>query len=371
MNSNIKSPHIEQPDILVIDDDESMCEGCRQTLVEEGFRATIAMDGIQGLHIVEESHPKIVLVDLKMPGMSGQEVLAKISQIDPAIVSIVITGYGSIDTAVETMKVGAFDFLTKPFEMEKLLDSVKRGMKARETKEKEIYEKKVLAPVEVPKKEVDRQDVLLKGLETLGDYCALGLDRHQFYEELRHLEAEARYHAERLGHIQQREKAISNIVQDLHVVDEVIVRYQYRKNALIQMLLGIQSELYWLPLHALKWLSMRLNIPIARIYTIANFYEAFSLEPRGAHLIQVCEGTACHVRGASELMDRVSTMLNLKPGETDKDQIFTLQSVHCFGCCALAPVVKIDDQYYNNPNMTRLKKLFDSHREKREESWNT
>jgi len=357
---------MEQPDILVIDDDESICEGCRQTLEEEGFRAAIARDGIQGLHLVEESHPKIVLVDLKMPGISGQEVLTKITQIDPTIVSIIITGYGSIDTAVETMKIGAFDFLTKPFEMEKLLDSVKRGMKARETKDKEIFKKEMPAAVEVAKPEVDRQDVLLKGLESLGNYYALGLESHQFYEELRYLETEAKYHTERLGQIQRREQAISTIVRDLHLVDDVIARYQYKKSTLIQMLLGIQRQLHWLPRHTLKWLSMRLNIPLAQIYTIADFYEAFSLEPQGAHLIQVCEGTACHVRGASELMDRVSTLLNIKPGETDADQVFTLQTVHCLGCCALAPVVKIDNEYYNNPNMNRLKKLFDSYREKRE-----
>ena len=363
---NVRLSHMEQPDILVIDDDESICEGCRQTLEEEGFRAAIARDGIQGLHLVEESHPKIVLVDLKMPGISGQEVLTKITQIDPTIVSIIITGYGSIDTAVETMKIGAFDFLTKPFEMEKLLDSVKRGMKARETKDKEIFKKEMPAAVEVAKPEVDRQDVLLKGLESLGNYYALGLESHQFYEELRYLETEAKYHTERLGQIQRREQAISTIVRDLHLVDDVIARYQYKKSTLIQMLLGIQRQLHWLPRHTLKWLSMRLNIPLAQIYTIADFYEAFSLEPQGAHLIQVCEGTACHVRGASELMDRVSTLLNIKPGETDADQVFTLQTVHCLGCCALAPVVKIDNEYYNNPNMNRLKKLFDSYREKRE-----
>lgn len=357
---------MEQPDILVIDDDESICEGCKQTLEEEGFRATIARNGIQGLKLVEESHPKIVLVDLKIPGISGQEVLAKITQIDPMIVSIVITGYGSIDTAVETMKIGAFDFLTKPFEMEKLLHSVKRGMKARETREKEFFEKEMPVPVEVAKPETDRQDVLLKGLESLANYYALGLKSHQFYEELRYLETEARYHADRLGQIQQREQAISTIVQHLHVVDEVIVRHQYKKSALIQMLLDIQRQLHWLPRHTLKWLSMRINIPLSRIYTIADFYEAFSLEPQGAHLIQVCEGTACHVRGASEVMDRVSALLNIKPGETDADQVFTLQTVHCLGCCALAPVVKIDNEYYNNPNKNRLKKLFDSYREKKE-----
>jgi len=108
-------------DVVVIDDEESICEGCRQTLEAGGFRAAIARDGTEGLKLVEQSHPKVVLVDLKMPGMSGMEVLAKISEFDPSIVSIVITGYGSIDSAVETMKIGASDFLTKRCAPERLL----------------------------------------------------------------------------------------------------------------------------------------------------------------------------------------------------------------------------------------------------------
>lgn len=355
----------DYPDVLVIDDDETMCEGCRQTLEVEGFRAAVAKDGVQGLQLVEETHPKIVLVDLKMPGMTGQEVIAKISELDPSIVSIVITGYGSIDTAVETMKIGAFDFLSKPFEMEKLLDSVKRGLKYREIREKEIIVKEIPVPPEVPKPAFTRHDVLLKGLETLGEYYELGLERRHFFEELRNLEAEARVHAESLGQVKKRESAILDIVHDLRIVDEIIQGYEYQKNALIQVLLGIQKKLNWLPRHTLKWVSMRLNIPLGTIYRIAGFYEAFSLEPRGAHLVQVCEGTACHVRGSAELRERVSSLLGIKPGETDADRVFTLQSVHCLGCCALAPVVKIDDQYYNNPKINQLKKIVVAFREKR------
>ena len=356
------------PDVLVIDDDESICEGCRQTLEEEGFLAAIARDGSQGLKLVEETHPKIVLVDLKMPGMTGQEVLAKISEMDPSIISIVITGYGSIDSAVETMKIGAFDFLTKPFEMEKLLDSIKRGMKLRELREEEVVEE-VPSPPEIPGPALNKQDVLLKGLETLGEYYSLGLGKLHFYEELGYLESEARYHAESLGQIKRREKAIQDIVHDLRVVDEIIQKHEYKKGSLIQILLDTQTKMRWLPRHVLKWVSIRLNIPLSNIYTIANFYEAFGLEPRGDHLIQVCEGTACHVRGSSELMERVSSLLGIKPGETDSEQLFTLKSVHCLGCCALAPVLKIDDQYYSSPKVTRLKKLFDEYREKREMSW--
>ncbi|MCK4351137.1 MAG: response regulator, partial [Candidatus Krumholzibacteria bacterium] len=119
-------------DVLVIDDEQSICEGCYQTLEADGYRAVTAPDGRRGLELIETVHPKIVVVDLKMPGITGMEVLAEVSKIDPTIVSIVITGYGSVDSAVESMKIGAFDYLTKPFGPERLLKSVKRGIELSE-----------------------------------------------------------------------------------------------------------------------------------------------------------------------------------------------------------------------------------------------
>jgi len=206
----------------------------------------------------------------------------------------------------------------------------------------------------------------LKGLETLGECYSLGIEKRNFLEELRYMEEEARYNAENLGQIKKNEKAIHDIVNELRLVDEIIGRHEYKKSALIQILLDVQMEMNWLPRHTLKWVSIRLNIPLASIYNIASFYEALSLEPRGAHIVQVCEGTACHVRGSAELMERVSSLLGIQPGETDSEQLFTLQSVHCLGCCALAPVIKIDDKYYQNPKVTKLKKVLDNYKEERE-----
>ena len=351
-------------DVVVIDDDESMCEGCRQTLEKGGYRATIARDGSQGLRLVEESHPKVVLVDLKMPGMTGEEVLAKISEMDSSIISIVITGYGTIDSAVEIMKIGAFDFLTKPFKPEKLLESVKRGIKLSETQKVPKVVEAAPLPSEIPEPvTLNKQNILLKGLEVLGESYSLGIEKRHFFEELRYLETEARYHAESLGQIKKKEKAIQDIVRELRVVDDIIDKHKYKKSALIQILLDIQIKLNWLPRHTLKWVSIRLNIPLANIYNIATFYEALSLEPRGVHIVQVCQGTACHVRGSSGLMERISSLLGIQPGETDSEQLFTLQSVHCLGCCALAPVIKIDDKYYSNPTVTRFRKILNTYKE--------
>jgi NADH:ubiquinone oxidoreductase subunit E/CheY-like chemotaxis protein len=354
-------------DVVVIDDEESMCEGCRQTLEEEGYRSLAAHDGTHGLELVKQSHPNVVLLDLKMPGMNGLEVLPRIHEIDTSIVPIIITGFGTIDSAVESMKIGAFDFITKPFEPEKLLETVARGVKLSELRKESKKREEIPAPVKKPEQApVDKQGALLKGLEALGEYYALGYEEPNFYNELKYLEAEAKYHAESLGQVKKREKAILDAVNQLRTVDIIIGKYSYKKNALIQILLDIQNEFNWLPHHILNWVSIRLTVPIAKIYTLAHFYEVMSLEPKGKHTIQVCEGTACHVRGSSELMRRVSALLGIKPGETDKGLVFTLKSVHCLGCCALAPVMKIDENYYSNPSIKMLKEIFATYREKEE-----
>lgn len=357
-------------DVVVIDDEESMREGCRQTLEDEGYKALIANDGKQGLHLIKKSHPHVVLLDLKMPGMNGLEVLPKIPEIDSSIVPIIITGYGTIDSAVESMKIGAFDFLTKPFEPEKLLETVVRGIKLSELrKESKEGEEKISEPSPPVKPPVsDKQNVLLKGLEVLGEYYALGYEEQNFYKELKYLEAEAKYHAESLGQVKKKEKAILDTVNQLRKIDDIIGSYNYKKSALIQILLDIQHEYNWLPPHILNWISLRLTVPITTLYTLANFYEVLSLEPIGDHIIQVCQGTACHVRGSSELMQRVSALLDIQPGETDVDRLFTLKSVHCLGCCALAPVMKVDDQYYRNPSIETLKEIFTTYRKKERKS---
>ncbi|MBW1804299.1 MAG: response regulator [Deltaproteobacteria bacterium] len=135
--------------VLVIDDEESMREGCRQTLEEEGYRAAVARDGEAGLHLVKELKPNIVLIDLKMPRVSGIEVLVKVREIDPDIVSIVITGYGTVESAVKTMKIGAFDYLCKPFDDKALLEAVGRGMQFEHEQENGIQTQNTKVIIEI------------------------------------------------------------------------------------------------------------------------------------------------------------------------------------------------------------------------------
>ena len=352
---------IRSVDVIVIDDEESIREGCRQALESEGYRALVANDGIQGIRMVEESKPRLVLLDLRMPSIGGMEVLAQLTKIDPRIVPIIITGYGTVESAVTSMKLGAFDFIAKPFDMDQLLDVVTRGMSRYQS---------VLPSTEAPKpalKSVPRQrdlteaDVLLQGLEVLGQCYSLGIKDRSLADQLHALEAEARHYTQRLGQINEQEKNVAGLVADLKLVDEVIEKYEFKKHALIQILLEIQAKKRWLSPHVIMWVSRRLNIPQARIYSIATFYEAFSLVPQGAHTVQVCTGTACHVRKAPAIYSMVSSLLGIKAGETDPDMQFTLKTVNCLGCCALAPVVKVDNSYYGNPSLKELRSIFKSY----------
>jgi len=129
---------------------------------------------------------------------------------------------------------------------------------------------------------------------------------------------------------------------ELQRIDQIIDNHQAEVSSLIQILLDIQSEAHWLPKHALERVSERLGVPQTRIQHIATFYKAFSLVPKGKHEIHICLGTACHVRGAKQVLDTVQQVTGIRPGETDLELKFSLETVNCLGCCALGPVMEID-----------------------------
>ena len=122
---------------------------------------------------------------------------------------------------------------------------------------------------------------------------------------------------------------------------EIVKKHGRDKTSLITVLQDIQEEYNYLPKEALSAVGEQLDIPASRIYEVATFYNTFSLNPRGQYLVEVCAGTACHVQGAFNLMDRLKRDLNIERGETTKDNMFTLEEVRCLGCCSLAPVVRI------------------------------
>jgi NADH-quinone oxidoreductase subunit E len=133
---------------------------------------------------------------------------------------------------------------------------------------------------------------------------------------------------------------------DMDKVDQIIDRHNCEASSLIQVLLDIQGANNWLPKEALDRVAERLQVPLTRIQHIATFYKAFSVVPKGRHGVHICLGTACHVRGASRILDTVQDVTGLNPGETDLDLKFSLETVNCLGCCALGPVMEVDGKVY-------------------------
>ncbi len=216
-----------------------------------------------------------------------------------------------------------------------------------------------------------KTDVLLRGLDLLARYH--GLDstidaspkesalarQYTTSLELNSLRSEALRYAHNLEEIKNRtEEVIREMTQELSRVEQIVDKYQADKGALIQILLEVQRQNRWLPKPALMWISQRLGVPISQIYQIATFYKAFSLIPQGRHSVSVCLGTACHVRGAPRLLDRVMDALNIRPGETSPDQRFTLSTVNCLGCCALGPVMVVEGEYHSSPSAKELEDIF-------------
>ena len=141
-------------------------------------------------------------------------------------------------------------------------------------------------------------------------------------------------------------------------LDSILDRYGRNPAQLIPILQDVQSEENYLPREVLEQISEKLNIPLVRIYAVATFYKAFSLKPRGKHIIQVCMGTACHVRGGARILDKMVRDMGIGPGETTKDMDFTLETVNCLGACALGPIVVVDGEYHGQMNPPKWDKIY-------------
>jgi len=144
-------------------------------------------------------------------------------------------------------------------------------------------------------------------------------------------------------------------------VKSVLDRYQHDPGMLVSVLQDVQAEYNYLPKKALAQVSQGLDIPLTQVYSVASFFKAFSLKPRGRHLINVCLGTACHVRGAVRILEEIERQLGINPGETTEDFKYTLERVNCVGACALGPIVIIDDTYSGQMKTDKVKTLLGSH----------
>jgi heterodisulfide reductase subunit A-like polyferredoxin len=129
-------------------------------------------------------------------------------------------------------------------------------------------------------------------------------------------------------------------------LDKILDRNECSRESIIAILQDVSEEYNWLPREAVYYVAERLGVPVSYVYRIASFFTQFSLKPRGKHIIKVCLGTACFVRGAPRILDQIKADLGISPGETTEDGLFTLETVNCLGACALGPLVVVDQDYH-------------------------
>ena len=142
--------------------------------------------------------------------------------------------------------------------------------------------------------------------------------------------------------------------EEMKKLDNILILYDYNKTLIITIMQDVQKEYRYLPEEALCYIAKKLNISEAKVYSVATFYENFSLEPKGKYLVKICNGTACHVRKSEPILNEFRNELGLSETKvTTDDMIFTVETVSCLGACGLAPVCTVNDKVY--PSMTRDK----------------
>jgi NADH-quinone oxidoreductase subunit E len=146
-------------------------------------------------------------------------------------------------------------------------------------------------------------------------------------------------------------------------IDEILENHGKGRDELIPILESIQAKYSYLPADALELVAKRTSIPLVDIFGVATFYKAFSLRPRGRHLVSACKGTACHVRGSSAIVDELVLALGVRSGETTEDRMFTLETVNCLGACALGPIVVVDGHYFSNVKRSEVQGILARARE--------
>ena len=306
----------ELPQILLMEDETSVAQGIQMVLSEEGYAVDLVTTGQNALDIFYTKGFDLLVADLKLPDIDGMEVIKKVKQGRPDTGIIVITGYSTVSSAVEAMKLGACDYLPKPFTEDEIKSAVKDALKKKER----VSKRKYLDTTEPLEQKTFPAHVVEK--PTIEDNVRV-------------------------------EKAMSEIRRE----------FEGRPDDLIPILQGVQDKLGYLPENALMQIAQLTKIPSASVYGVASFYEQFRLSPVGKNIVKVCRGTACHVRGGSRILEELEKKLGIKPGENTDDLAYTLETVACFGACALAPIMVINDTVHGKMTVAKGKSLINNCKE--------
>ena len=140
-------------------------------------------------------------------------------------------------------------------------------------------------------------------------------------------------------------------------VEKIVARHKFEKSALLAILQDIQKEAHYLPQETLIQVSQRLDIPLSQIYSVATFYKAFSLTPRGKHQIKYCTGSACQVKGTNKILAKLEEQLSLEEASRGDGENFSLEKVRCLGCCGVGPTISIDDDLYGSMSSSKLREI--------------
>jgi NADH-quinone oxidoreductase E subunit len=155
-----------------------------------------------------------------------------------------------------------------------------------------------------------------------------------------------------------------NMTVDLSQIKKIIESYKGKKGILIPLLQDVQKEYGYVPKEAVDLIADAFDLFPSQIYGVLTFYTQFYLTPRGKHTIRVCQGTACHVMGGKELLDYIADTLQIMDGETTKDGIFSLERVACLGCCGMAPVIMIDEEFYGGCDFKKVDAILQKYKQK-------
>jgi NADH:ubiquinone oxidoreductase subunit E/CheY-like chemotaxis protein len=279
------------PQILLLEDEASVAKGLQMILDEEGYSdVDLVMSGRGALDTFQRKEVDLLIADLRLPDIDGLEVIKQVKTDRPDTSVIVITGYSTVDSAVTAMKLGAKDYLSKPFSEDDFISAVRDALAPKKS-----------TPAEV----------------------ALEADLHLTSEDPERVE---------------------------RLMAELRGEFTGRPDEVIPMLQMVQRGLGYLPENALEEIARLTGRSAAAVFGTATFYEQFRLAPVGRHIIRVCRGTACHVKGSDRILQEIRHRFALSPGETSPDRQFTLETVACFGSCAIAPVVVVDDSVKGRMN---------------------
>ncbi len=151
--------------------------------------------------------------------------------------------------------------------------------------------------------------------------------------------------------------------EDRQNLGQILAKHEAKRAAVISVLQDVNAKYIYLPEGILRHVARGLNIPLSQVYSIATFYNSFSLTPRGKYVVRVCMGTACHVKGGHRILQAFERMLRIKAGGTTEDKNFSLEEVRCLGCCGLAPVITVNEDLYGSISQAKLPKILERYQE--------